>query len=400
MEVDARFPKGTTLDLVVGVTGAKDVRVPWLMGLSLDDAKRHLDAAQPALGHVGYMDDVVTALDTSLAVVVSQDVNTERKPYVSEGTAIDLSHSANIEFHQSHAYDFQLSLVGEPDEECDPECVWRPIDLGHDRVDVLRQPVCTGAGAIWSGCSFLRRVSKRLKRLVQGVAPCCLPWACRLWTISRGRVCTTSRRRSTSNAGRRAPSAGRPPLAYQAPTIGCATLDGLDAVGNPYALNPTNAVGYADFDVSPIVAGRQCAGDSVAFVFLVPIGRHRQRCRCWGRQFDCGIRNTAEDDPWQWVWSTEGIDNDTAFHPVVVPIVGTEYFHNEFQFRILNYGALEGNVDTWHLDFVRVDEDGMEPAPLFEEWRLWHRRQALASPMDGMPWPHLSTLWTATLRPR
>lgn len=36
------------------------------------------------------MDDVVTALDTSLAVVVSQDVSPERKPYVSEGTAIDL----------------------------------------------------------------------------------------------------------------------------------------------------------------------------------------------------------------------------------------------------------------------------------------------------------------------
>ena len=90
MDVDARFPKGTRLDLVVGVTGAKDVRVPWLMGLSLDDAKGTLMRRNLALGHVGYMDDVVTALDTSSAVVVSQDVSPERKPYVSEGTAIDL----------------------------------------------------------------------------------------------------------------------------------------------------------------------------------------------------------------------------------------------------------------------------------------------------------------------
>ena len=90
VDVDARFPKGTTLDLVVGVTGAKDVRVPWLMGLSLDDAKGTLMRRNLALGHVGYMDDVVTSLDTSLAVVVSQDVSPERKPYVSEGTAIDL----------------------------------------------------------------------------------------------------------------------------------------------------------------------------------------------------------------------------------------------------------------------------------------------------------------------
>ena len=68
---DARFGGGGD--------GAKDV-APWLMGLSLDDAKGTLMRRNLALGHVGYMDDVVTALDTSLAVVVSQDVSPEHKP--------------------------------------------------------------------------------------------------------------------------------------------------------------------------------------------------------------------------------------------------------------------------------------------------------------------------------
>lgn len=179
-------------------------------------------------------------------------------------------------------------------------------------------------------------------------------------------------------------------LAYQAPTIGCATLDGLDAVGNPYALNPTNAVGYADTLTSRrLLLGGNVPGDSVALSFWYQSGGIANGADAGEDSLIVEFRNTAEDDPWQWVWSTEGIDNDTAFHPVVIPIVGTEYFHNEFQFRILNYGALEGNVDTWHLDFVRVDEDGMEPAPLFEEVAFVAPPTSfLRHPWTAMPWPH------------
>ena len=90
VDAEARFPKGTQLTMVVGVTGAKDVRVPWLVGLSLKDAEAVLARRNLALGHVGYAEDVSSALDSSLAVVVSQDVSPGRQPYVAEGTAIDL----------------------------------------------------------------------------------------------------------------------------------------------------------------------------------------------------------------------------------------------------------------------------------------------------------------------
>lgn len=90
VESAASFPKGSSLTLVVGVVGAKDVRVPWLMGLSLKDAKGVLNRRNLALGHVGYAKDVVTALDTSLSVVVSQDATPTEVPYVTEGSAIDL----------------------------------------------------------------------------------------------------------------------------------------------------------------------------------------------------------------------------------------------------------------------------------------------------------------------
>lgn len=90
VEDDTHYPKGTRLKLVVGVAGAKDVRVPWLVGLSLKDASGILSRRNLALGHVGYAEDVTNALDTSLAVVVSQDASPADQSYVREGTAIDL----------------------------------------------------------------------------------------------------------------------------------------------------------------------------------------------------------------------------------------------------------------------------------------------------------------------
>jgi len=180
-------------------------------------------------------------------------------------------------------------------------------------------------------------------------------------------------------------------LAYQPPTLGCATLDGLDAVGNPYLLNPTNAQGYADTLTSRrlLLAGNVPA-DSVALTFWYQSGGIANGADAGEDSLIVEFRaNVAEGDPWRWVWSTEGIDDDTAFHAAVIPIDGVEYFYNEFQFRIRNYGALEGNVDTWHLDFVRVAEEGTTPAPLFEEVAfVTPPTSALTYPWTAMPWPH------------
>ena len=180
-------------------------------------------------------------------------------------------------------------------------------------------------------------------------------------------------------------------LAYQAPSIGCATLDGLDAIGNPYALEPSNAVGYADTLTSRrLLLGNNVPGDSVALSFWFQSGGIANGADAGEDSLIVEFRTSiTDDDPWRWVWSTEGIDDDTAFHPVVIPIVGTEYFHNDFQFRIRNFGALEGNVDTWHVDFVRVAEDGTEPAPLFEEVAfVTPPTSFLTHPWTAMPWPH------------
>ena len=195
-------------------------------------------------------------------------------------------------------------------------------------------------------------------------------------------------------------------LAYQPPTVGCATLDGLNASGDPYALTPVNPTGYADTLTSRrlLLGEGYTSGDSVALSFWYQSGGIANGADAGEDSLVVEFRTSvAEGDPWRWVWSTEGIDDDTLFHPEVIHIDAPEFFHNDFQFRFRSYGSLEGNVDTWHLDYVRVDEDAMTTAPQFEEVAfVTPPTSFLTYPWTAMPWPHFEvapSVYTATSVP-
>ena len=193
-------------------------------------------------------------------------------------------------------------------------------------------------------------------------------------------------------------------MAYLPPTLGCATLEGLDGEGNPYQLNPTNAEGYADTLTSRrllLGGGNFTASDSVALTFWYQSGGIGNGADAGEDSLIVEFRaSVSEGDPWRWVWSTEGIDDDNSFHSASIHIGAPEYLHNDFQFRFRNYGSLEGNVDMWHIDFVRVAEDGMTPAPSFEEVAfVTPPTSMLRYPWTAMPWPHFvdsADTYTAT----
>ena len=87
---ETRLPKGSELVLVAGVLGSDEARVPWLSGLSLQDAAAVLSRRKLAMGHVGYAPGVQTSLDSANAVVARQDIVPSETPFVAEGTAVDL----------------------------------------------------------------------------------------------------------------------------------------------------------------------------------------------------------------------------------------------------------------------------------------------------------------------
>jgi hypothetical protein len=181
-------------------------------------------------------------------------------------------------------------------------------------------------------------------------------------------------------------------LALNPPTVGCATLEGLDGGGRPYTINPVNPAGYADTLTSRrlLLGNNLDPSDSVALTFWYQSGGVANGADAGEDSLIVEFRTSvAQGDPWRWVWSTEGVDDDTTFSSVTIPIVGPEYFHNDFQFRFRNYGSLEGNVDTWHVDYVSVRANGMTPMPEEEEISFVSTPSSfLVYPWTAMPWPH------------
>jgi hypothetical protein len=57
---------------------------------------------------------------------------------------------------------------------------------------------------------------------------------------------------------------------------------------------------------------------------------------------------------WKRVWSQTGKGMST-FKQVMVPAFQTEFLHGTFQFRWVNFTKATGNLNHWHIDYVRMD---------------------------------------------
>lgn len=156
--------------------------------------------------------------------------------------------------------------------------------------------------------------------------------------------------------------------AYLPPSIGVATLDGLNAYGQPYnKSNPTNW-GQADILTSkPINAGGLTDADSVYFSFFYQSGGFGDD-PTGGDSLVLEFYNGLTSQ-WDHIWSVAGDsiatiypDTPDVFHQVIIRLPTTvvptvQYLFNGFQFRFLNYGSLTGNNDVWNIDYVRLDKN-------------------------------------------
>ncbi len=48
---------------------------------------------------------------------------------------------------------------------------------------------------------------------------------------------------------------------------------------------------------------------------------------------------------------------NNAFYDTLVKVEGDKFFHDNFQFRFLNYGRLSGPYDTWNIDYVYLNKN-------------------------------------------
>jgi hypothetical protein len=147
------------------------------------------------------------------------------------------------------------------------------------------------------------------------------------------------------------------------PSIGVATLDGLNELGLPYNNASNNTYGDADVLTSKgINLSGLSEGDSVYLSFFYEpkgLGDFPDSKDSLIVEFkDIG-------DIWWRAWARPGYavpnQDSVQFNQVMLLLpdrpLQNSYFHNNFQFRIRNKASLYGALDHWHLDYVKLDKN-------------------------------------------
>lgn len=151
------------------------------------------------------------------------------------------------------------------------------------------------------------------------------------------------------------------------PTIGVATLDGLNEYGRPYDpfIQPSS-YGTADYLTSvPLNLSSFTENDSIYLSFFyqpMGLGDYPDKPDSLVVEF-----KNEYTDQWDVIWERNGYnsiptDTNLQFKQVLlampskqIPI--TNYFYDGFQFRFRNKASLTGNNDHWHIDYVRLDKN-------------------------------------------
>lgn len=147
------------------------------------------------------------------------------------------------------------------------------------------------------------------------------------------------------------------------PTIGVATLDGLNEFGLPYNNANSHTYGQADYLTSkPIDLSGLTAVDSLYLSFFYEaqgLGDYPDKDDTLILQF----RDNSSE--WRTIWYDTGYASSAnvtqKFKQIIVAVPDLAfpytYFYSTFQFRFRNMASLYGNNDHWHIDYVELDKN-------------------------------------------
>lgn len=167
-------------------------------------------------------------------------------------------------------------------------------------------------------------------------------------------------------------------------SLGVVTFDGVDETGWPYAIN-TGMSGYADYLTSkPLIMNfPPSAGVYLTFLYQPQgLGDVPEPSDSLIVEFF----NVLEQK-WEWAWSVSGSPVHD-FKTVHLPITEIKYLQNGFRFRFKNYGGLSGDIDNWHIDFVRLQTNVNESDTILLDFAAVYPITSLLKTYTAVPWEH------------
>ncbi|MBL0139832.1 MAG: T9SS type A sorting domain-containing protein [Bacteroidetes bacterium] len=179
-------------------------------------------------------------------------------------------------------------------------------------------------------------------------------------------------------------------FAVNPPTIGVATLDGLDALGRPHdSLSGSEAI--ADHLTSrPIDLGN--LGPDTGTVWLSFFYQPQGLGDIPETDDSLVVQFRKRNNDWVNVWSVAG-QSDTAFQRANIHINDTAYHYKGFQLRFYNIATVNGNRDHWNLDYVILAKQTVANDSIRDN-ALVTPHVSLLSEFSAMPYTHYKSLST------
>jgi hypothetical protein len=193
-------------------------------------------------------------------------------------------------------------------------------------------------------------------------------------------------------------------MAYNPPTVGVATFDGIDAKGRPYG--PDGNYGSADtltsslinlkdiLDANGVKRNLTIADNVVMSFFLQPKGV----CYTPANKDSMVLEFRDANGAWNYVRGYTGLaDSALARNPLdtifpftykAIVINEAKYFNNKFQFRFRNYARLGGAYEQWHLDFIKIAPNPDITAKNLDDLAFVETPKSILKRYTSMPWKH------------
>lgn len=187
---------------------------------------------------------------------------------------------------------------------------------------------------------------------------------------------------------------------------GVATMDALDPTGSIYAhaaISPRTFV--ADHLSSRTLNLAYPASDSIYLSFLFQAGG---LCDLPEEQ-DSLLVDFYDSAAATWinVWRIPG-EAMQPFRHVMIPVTDARFLNSEFRFRFRNLASLSknndypdkrGNVDYWHLDYVRMDRNRFVADTILRDVAFNSPLSSILKGFTSLPWIHFETAKNSILAP-
>jgi len=148
-------------------------------------------------------------------------------------------------------------------------------------------------------------------------------------------------------------------LGLNPPSLNVATLNGLDSADNSPYSNQAIATGFRDTLVSQPIKLNEVISAERSSVYLSFFYQWSGNGEPPDPSDYLRVDFRNDQGVWESVMTIRTISSfqKNEFYDTLLKVDGDRFFHENFQFRFMNYGRLSGPYDTWNIDYVYLNKN-------------------------------------------